>query len=132
MTAKMTGKTMIGFASAPTEQMRRLWLAGLGAFSLTRKHGGQWFDRFAGEGKEFAARAVRFTLETAADTQAHATGAFAPITLRIEKSWGACADAVESGVARVLHRFGVPSKREIEALTRRVAALSRALKTAKG
>ena len=131
MAGKKTSNTQIEFANTPAEQLRRVWLAGLGAFSLTRKHGGQWFGRFVEEGQGFAARGTQFARETAADAQAQATGVFSPIVLRVEKQFDVYAKVVESGVGRVLNRFGIPSKREIEDLSRQVATLTRKLKAAK-
>ena len=131
MAGKKTKSVKAIETSTPSEQLRRVWLAGLGAFSLTRKHGGQWFGRFAVEGRDAADRALRFAREAVADTQAHAIGVFAPVTAHVEKRLDACAVAVEHGVERVLDRFGIPTKREIEHLTRQIAALSRKLKAAK-
>lgn len=131
MAGKATKKIRTIETNTPSEQFRRVWLAGLGAFSLTRKHSGQWFGRFADDGREAAARAAQFARETVADTQAHAVGVLTPITARVEKRIEAYAGTVESGVEPVLARFGIPSKREIEDLSRQVAALSRKLKAAK-
>jgi len=131
MAGKKSKSAKIEFANPPAEQLRRVWLAGLGAFSLTRKHGGQWFGRFAEEGQDVAARGLRFARETVADTQAHAVGMLTPITRRVVKRVDAYAGSVERGVGRVLHRFGIPTKSEIEELTRQVTALSRKLKAAK-
>ena len=131
MAGKKSKNAKIEFANPPAEQLRRVWLAGLGAFSLTRKHGGQWFGRFAEEGQDLAARSLRFARETVADTRAHAVGVFTPIARRVEKRVEKHAGAIEHGAGRVLHRFGIPTKREIEELTRQVTALSRKLKSAK-
>ena len=113
------------------EQLRRTWLAGLGVVSLTRKHGGQWVGRFVEESQELAARSTVFVRETAADVQAQATGVFSPILLRAEKQFDVCAKAVENNLGYVLNRFGIPSKRELDDLSRQLAALTRKLKAAK-
>ena len=131
MAGRKTKNVKIEFANTPAEQFRRVWLAGLGAFSLTRKHSGQWFGRFVEEGQGFTARSAQFARETVADAQAQATGIFSPILLRAEKQVDAYAQVVETRVGRVLSRFGIPTKREIEALSREVATLTRKLKTAK-
>lgn len=131
MATKKSKRSKIEFANTPAEQARRVWLAGLGAFSLTRKHGGQWFGRFADEGQEFLTHGLRFVRETVADTRAHAVGVFTPITRRVEKRAYRYAGTVERGVGHVLRRFGIPTKRDIEDLTRQVATLSRKLKATK-
>ena len=66
-----------------------------------------------------------------ADARAQATGIFSPILLRAEKQFDAYAHIVEKRAGRVLNRFGIPSKRELEDLSRQVATLTRKLKTAK-
>lgn len=131
MAGKKTKSVKVEFANTPAERMRRVWLAGLGAFSLTRKHGGQWFGRFAEEGQDLAGRGLQLARETFEDTRAHAVGIVSPITARVEKRFDAYAAAIERGMGRTLHRLGIPTKREIEELTRQVAALSRKLKAAK-
>jgi len=131
MAGKKTKNVKIEFANTPAEQLRRAWLAGLGAFSLTRKHGGQWFGRFVEEGQGFTARGTQFAREAVADAQAQATGVFSPILLRVEKQFDAYAKVVENRVGRALNRFGIPTKREIEDLSRQVATLTRKLKAAK-
>ena len=131
MAGKKTKNVKIEIANTPAEQLRRVWLASLGAFSLTRKHGGQWFGRFVEDGQGFASRGTQFARETVADAQAQATGVFSPILLRVEKQFGAYAQVVENGVGRVLNRFGIPTKREIEDLSRQVATLTRKLKAVK-
>ena len=131
MAGKKTKSTKIEVTNTAAEQLRCAWLAGLGAFSLTRKHSGQWFGRFVEEGQGFAARGTQFARETVADAQAQATGVFSPILLRVEKQFDTYAKVVENRVGRALNRFGIPTKREIEDLSRQVATLTRKLKAAK-
>ena len=129
MAGKKTKNVKIELANTPVEQVRRVWLAGLGAFSLTRKHGGQWFGRFAEEGQELVTRTAQFAQESVADARAQATGVVA-IVERIEKQFGSYAQAVETGFGRALNYFGIPTKREIDDLSRQIAALSRRLNKA--
>jgi poly(hydroxyalkanoate) granule-associated protein len=113
------------------EQGRRLWLASLGAFSLTQKRGSEVFGRFVSEGKDMQTRTLTLVREASADAQAQAIGVFAPITARIEKQLAQYGAAVETGVERVLARLGIPTKRDIEELSHQVAALSRKFKAVK-
>ncbi len=113
------------------EQARRMWLAGLGVFSLAQKRSNALFSRLVDEGRDLQARTLTMVLEVGADAQAQAIGVFAPITARIEKQATRYGAAVENGVERLLARLGIPAKRDIEALSQQVAALSRKLKTVK-
>lgn len=113
------------------EQAHRVWLAGLGALSLSYKRSVEWFTRFVEEGKDLQSRSTTFAREAAIDLQAQATGVFAPFQARIEEQTAHAASTFETGVARILRRFGIPAKRDIEALSDQIAALTRKLKAAK-
>ncbi|HET8943136.1 MAG TPA: phasin family protein [Rudaea sp.] len=115
----------------PTDKARSLWLAGLGAVSIARKRGNEAFVGLIGEGKEFQARADKLTREISADTKAQITGALAPVRVAIEQNTQKVGQTVQHVVAGVLSRLGIPTKADIDELTRRVTALSRQLKTAK-
>lgn len=115
----------------PAEQMHRIWLAGLGVIAIVYQQGGKWFARVVEEGRDLQERSTTFAQEAAADLQVHATGIFAPLQSRLEKQAAEYGAKLESGVARVLGKLGVPTKGEIERLNRDIAALTRKLKTAK-
>jgi poly(hydroxyalkanoate) granule-associated protein len=110
---------------------RSVWLAGLGAASIARKHGAQWVATWIEEGKVLQARTEQLAREVRADLMAQAKGAFAPIRLGLERQVGRIGEALQSGVSQVLHQLGIPSKADIVELTERVTALSRQLKAAK-
>ena len=115
----------------PAEQMHRIWLAGLGVIAIVYQQGGKWFARVVEEGRDLQERGTTFAQEAAADLQVHATGIFAPLQSRLEKQAAEYGAKLESGIARVLGKLGVPTKAEIERLNRDIAALTRKLKTAK-
>jgi poly(hydroxyalkanoate) granule-associated protein len=115
----------------PTEQAHRVWLAGLGALSLSYKHGSEWLARFIAEGRDLQSRGTTFAREAVTDLQAQATGVFAPLNARIEDHAVQVASTVESGWARLLKRLGIPAKRDVEELSKQIAALTRKLKAAK-
>lgn len=115
-------------AFTPSEHAHRVWLAGLGALSLSYKRSADWLVRFIEEGREMQSRGTTFALETATDLQAQATGVFAPLQSRFEKQAAEYAEAWETRMATVLRRFGIPSKRDVDALSAQIAALTRKLK----
>ena len=129
MASRQTKNSVVTFT--PSEQAHRVWLAGLGALSLSYKRSAEWIARFVEEGRELQSRGTTFALETATDLQAQATGVFAPLQSRIEKQAAGYAQAWEASVATVLRRFGIPAKRDIDALSAEIAALTRKLKAAR-
>ncbi len=83
-------------AHTPTEQAHRVWLAGLGALSLSCKRGAEWLTRFIEEGKDLQSRGATFAREAATDLQAQATGVLAPLQAHIEEQTAQVTSAVES------------------------------------
>ena len=129
MASKHSSKKTTAPVSA--DKARSLWLAGLGAVSIARKRGNEAFVSLIGEGKEFQTRADKLTREISADTKAQLKGALAPVRAAIEQNAQRVGTTVQNIAAATLSRLGIPTKADIEELTRRVTALSRQLKTAK-
>lgn len=92
---------------------RQIWLAGLGAFSTARVQGNKVFDALAREG----ANIQRLT-QRAAEARVRQAAAKAVGTRRRLEH------ALETSVARSMRRFGVPTKKDVATLSRRVAALT--------
>lgn len=124
-------KTKATPAQHRADTPRKLWLAGLGAVSVAQKRGDEAFATLINEGEHFQARADRLAREISADAKAQAKGAIAPVRAAIEQNAQKAGKIVQNVVAGALSRLGIPTKADIEELTRRVAALSRQLKTAK-
>ena len=131
MAAKKAKSNKDTLSHTPAEQAHRIWLAGLGVIAIVYQHGGAWFTRVVEESRELQERSATFAQEAAADLRVHATGVFAPLQSRVEKQAAAYGAKIESGIASVLGKIGVPTKAEIEQLSRDIAALTRKLKAAK-
>ncbi len=95
------------------ESANQLWLAGLGAYSITQAEGEKAFNALVKDGEIVQAR----TRKVADKTIASVTG-------KAVDTWGRIEDVVEDGIARSLGRLGVPTKRDINKLSRSVVELS--------
>jgi len=115
----------------PTEQAHRVWLAGLGALSLSYKQGSEWLARFIAEGRDLQTRGTTIAREAVTDLQAQATGVLAPLQVRIEDHAAQFTSTVENGWARLLKRLGIPARRDVEELSAQIATLTRKLKAVK-
>jgi len=92
---------------------QQIWLAGLGAFSTTRKEGNKVFDALIKEGK-----VIESLTEKAVGSRLRKAEAKATETRhRLEQ-------VLEDSVARSLKRFGVPTKKGIDSLSKRIVALT--------
>ena len=98
------------------ESAERIWLAGLGALALTEEEGTKFFKTLVKKGEAFD-RETRTRLDKQVSLVRQA-----PTTAmkRIEGS-------VEETMTGMLHRFGIPTRREIHSLTRRVETLADSL-----
>jgi poly(hydroxyalkanoate) granule-associated protein len=96
-----------------------IWLAGLGALTLAEEEGGKLFKVLVkrGAGMETKNRErLEKLLATVKPARQGARVALARVGVGMDNS-----------MAAVLHRLGVPTRREIQSLTRRVEELTRAL-----
>lgn len=96
----------------------QLWLAGLGALSIAGDESGKIFKTLVKRGKTFehAARGRLEDVRDRLDIRRAAEGA-------VDRLQG----GLDEGMTDVLHRLGLPTKKEIEGLTRRVERLTKAL-----
>jgi poly(hydroxyalkanoate) granule-associated protein len=96
----------------------QIWLAGLGALSIAGDESGRIFKTLVKRGKTFehAARAQLDDMRERLDVRKAAGTAMTRVT-----------EGLDEGMTDVLHRLGLPTKKEIEGLTRRVERLTKAL-----
>ena len=96
----------------------QIWLAGLGALSMAEDESGKIFKTLVKRGKTFeAAGKDRLSgVRDALDLRKAASNTMARI-----------ADNLDEGMSGVLGRLGLPTKKEIDALGKRVERLTKAL-----
>ena len=118
-------KKETGTIVALTEPAQQIWLAGLGAFALAGDEGGKLFTALVKKGRAVEkANLARLDELMGAVTEKVEEFKAIPMTAADKISGG-----FDSGVATVLHKLGVPSKKEIGTLTRRVEELARTLES---
>ncbi len=105
------------------ESAQEIWLAGLGAFALAGDEGGKLFKQLVkrGEGMEKVNKARIHQLTARAESlRGDARSAVTRLTTPIE-----------DGMTSAMHRLGVPTRREIQTLTRKVEELTRVVAKSK-
>jgi poly(hydroxyalkanoate) granule-associated protein len=103
------------------ESAHEIWLAGLGALSLAEDESGKLFKALVKRGKVFEETTKGRVDELKAKLDVRKAAADA-----IDK----IGDTLDDGVTEMLHRLGLPTKKEIEGLTKRVERLTKTLETA--
>lgn len=103
-----------------TEAARKVWLAGLGALSIAEEEGSKFFKTLVDKGKKTTDWA-----DLPDRTMTEAKSRFKVTAKKVEEGF-------DEKMQMVLHRIGVPTRDEIETLTKRVEALTRTMTKDKG
>ena len=100
-------------AATVKESAQQIWLAGLGAFAKAQEEGGKVFDALVKEGENIQSKTRKVTDEKIAQVAGRAAG-----------TWDRLEQVFEDRVARALGSLGVPSKKDIDKLSKRVVELT--------
>lgn len=103
-------------AATVKDSAQQIWLAGLGAFAKAQEEGTRLFDALVKEGEALQAK----TRKAAEDRVVAFTG-------KATDTWDKLEKVFEDRVARAIHSLGVPTKQDVQALSRRVAELTEAV-----
>ena len=130
------------FAAAIKDSAGQIWLAGLGAFSKAQVEGTKLFNSLIQEGERVQDRARQVAYKAQADGAKFfgelvregekvqhraakvASHSVADARAKASGTWGRLETVFEDRVAQALHSLNVPTKRDIDALGKRVAELT--------
>ena len=114
--------------NASIDKAQKVWLAGLGAFSIAQKQGSEILDGMISEGRSFQLRADKVARKLSAEIKTVVGSRVAPVKLRLKAMRSEAEAKVEHGVGRLMSYAGIPSKADVDALIARVDKLSRQLR----
>jgi poly(hydroxyalkanoate) granule-associated protein len=113
------------------ESAHKVWLAGLGALSTVGEEGDKLFKELVDKGRGVESRGkkgageVREKVESRVkDVRGRVEETMRGARKRVEKGFDSVWGAVDDRVTEVLHKMGVPTRDEIQRLTRRVEELN--------
>jgi len=109
------------FAQTVKDSAQQIWLAGLGAFVKAQAEGMKAFNNLVKEGESLQSRTSKVASAKVAEAAAKASG-----------TWDKLEKVFEDRVARSLSSLGVPTKKDIETLSRRVAELTDVVQSLNG
>ena len=122
-----------GHASSPLGQAikdsaQQIWLAGLGAFAKAKAQGGgKVFETLMKEGASLQRRTQAAAEEKLGDVAGKMTAMADEVGHKANAQWDKLETIFEERTARALSRLGVPSAKELAALSARVDALTATL-----
>jgi poly(hydroxyalkanoate) granule-associated protein len=115
------------FASAVRTSAQQIWQAGLGAFAKAQEEGGRVFNKLVQEGTELQKRTRLMAEDKASDVSDTVSKVADGVSKQAAGSWDKLEQVFEDRVARALGTIGVPTQKDIQALTRQVEQLSKAV-----
>jgi len=95
------------------DSANQIWLAGLGAFSKAQKGGAEMFEALVAEGEKFQER-----------TKGAADERLAQMREKTTETWNKVEKVFDDRVGRALHALNVPTREDIDVLSRRVHDLT--------
>ena len=115
------GSSETQLAQTIKDSAHQIWLAGLGAFAKAQEEGTKVFEALVKEGEVIQKRTREAAEDKVAEARKVATG-----------TWDKLESVFEERVARALNSLNVPTKKDIDALTARIAELTEATRKISG
>lgn len=115
----MATKKKTGVVPQAKDSARNVWLAGVGALAMAEEEGGKLFEQLVKKGSAFETKnrkRLSAMLDNVRDLRGDVTGVFGKLT-----------SPVNNAMERAMHRLGVPTRKEIATLTKRVEELTKAV-----
>ena len=106
------------------ESAHEIWLAGLGAFALAGEEGGRLFRSLVKKGQGLE-KTNKTRINRLADRVDNLRGDARNAMARVRTP-------IEAGMTNAMHRLGVPTRKEIATLTKRVEELTRVVAKSRG
>jgi poly(hydroxyalkanoate) granule-associated protein len=114
------------------ESSQHIWLAGLGAFAKAQEEGGRLFQALVKEGSQLEQKTRQIASGTVGEMRDAVESSVSHVRERTQETWDRLEQVFENRVSRALAKLGVPGRKELEELTRRVEELQREIKRIHG
>ena len=115
------------FSSTVKESAQQIWLAGLGAFAKAQEEGSKVFDTLVKEGVTMQRKTQAAAGDKLSEATSRMTSMASEISSKASGGWDKLETIFEDRVAKALKNLGVPTARDLEALSARIDELNRNL-----
>jgi len=114
-------------AQTVKDSAQQIWLAGLGAFAKAQGEGGKVFETLVKEGVSLQRKTRGLAEEKISEVTSKMSGMADDVTNKAGQHWDKLETIFEDRVAKSMNRLGVPSAKDVDALIKRIDALSAAI-----
>jgi poly(hydroxyalkanoate) granule-associated protein len=119
-------------AEAVRTSAQQIWQAGLGAFAKAQEEGGKVFAKLVKEGTDLQKRTQQLAEGKVSGVTDTVTKMADNVSKQASGSWDKLEQVFEDRVSRSLKSLGVPTQKDIQALTKRVEELNKAVASLSG
>lgn len=114
-------------AGAVRDSAQQIWLAGMGAFAKAQAEGGKVFDALVKEGQSLQRKTQGLAEEKIGEVTGRMSAMADTVTTKAGQNWDKLEAIFEARTAKAMGKLGVPTAKELAALTKRVDALAAAV-----
>lgn len=107
------------------ESAQQIWLAGLGAFGDAQKKGSHLFEGLVKEGINLEAKTRKLATGKVDEMRDAVESSVSQVRERTQETWDRLEQVFEQRVSRALSKLGVPGRKELDELLKRVEELNR-------
>jgi poly(hydroxyalkanoate) granule-associated protein len=117
-TARVSNKTIM-------ESAQQIWAAGLGAFGRAQAEGSKLFEGLVKEGLNLEAKTRKIATGKVGEVRGAVETGVNQVRERTQETWDRLEQVFEHRVSRALSKLGVPARKELDELLKRVDELNR-------
>lgn len=114
-------------AGAVKDSAQQIWLAGMGAFSKAQEEGSKVFEALVKEGMSLQKKTQGIAEEKISEVTGRMTAMADTVQAKAGQNWDKLEAIFEARTAKALSKLGVPTAKDVHALTERVDALATAV-----
>lgn len=107
------------------ESANKIWLAGLGALSVAEEEGSRLFNTLVKKGEGFEKRGKKQLAKVQSTVEEQVEN----VVDKADSAFGRVGKGFDAKVADTLNKLGVPSRMEIQKLTKRVEQLTKTVES---
>ena len=128
--AKSTASSVSG--KGIMESAQQIWLAGLGAFAKAQEQGGHLFENLLKEGSSLEQKTRKLATGKVDCVRDAVETGVTQVRERTQETWDRLEQVFETRVSRALNKLGVPGRKDLDELLKRVDELNREVRRLNG
>lgn len=111
-------------AGSVKDSAQQIWLAGMGAFAKAQAEGGKVFEALVKEGMSLQRKTQAVAEEKLGEVTGRMAGMATDVQSKAGQHWDKLESIFEERTAKALAKLGVPSAKDVAALSARIDALA--------